>query len=160
MKTGIKPAILFLFMILCRLIRGKKLSQVKRLLEDLESRRRAVEGKYYTKAVSEFIKLLNSCEKNAESAGLDIERMFVHASASRGTIFRRRRRRAKFGNAMKNTHVEMILIEHGKEKKEKEPVKQAKPKKDKIQKEIKKLEKREEKIIQDEKALKEKMVQL
>ena len=39
----------------------------------------------------EFINLMNSCEKNADSIGLEKGRLFVHVSAQRGQNFRRRR---------------------------------------------------------------------
>ena len=56
--------------------------------------------------------MLNSCEKNAAFLGLDANRLSVHASAHKGAVVRRRRRKAKFGSRMKNTNIEMMLIEH------------------------------------------------
>jgi len=58
--------------------------------------------------------LLKSCEKNADSLNLNKERLFVHASAHKGSIMRRRRRRSGFGSRMKMTNLEIILIERGK----------------------------------------------
>ena len=55
--------------------------------------------------------MIQSCKKNAISLGLDTERLVVHASAHKGTIMRRRRRRASFGSIIKSTNVEVILIE-------------------------------------------------
>lgn len=105
---------------ICRVIRNKPLKRSKRLLENLVNRKQTLGRKYYTNTSKEILKLLNSCEKNASE--LDIEKLFVHASAHEGNIVRRRRRKAAFGSKMKNTNVEIMLIEKGKSK-EKEVVK-------------------------------------
>jgi ribosomal protein L22 len=103
---------------ICRVIRKKPLARVKRLMNDMIARKRSLGGKYYTKTVRQISDLLASCEKNALFIGLDNEKLFVHASANTGTILRRRRRKAAFGSRLKNTNVEIMLIEKGKEKKE------------------------------------------
>lgn len=100
--------------IICRVIRKKKLEVAKRLLEDLLAKRRSLRGKYYTKAVNEILKLLKSCEKNADFLNLDKGKLFVHASAHQGPNIRRRRRRFGFGSRMKIANVEIFLIERGK----------------------------------------------
>jgi large subunit ribosomal protein L22 len=92
-------------------IRKKKLSRVKRLLEDLLAKRKDLNGKYYTKTVQEIKKLLESCEKNAEFKGLDKEKLIVYASAHKGPTLIRRRRHREHGRAMKSTNVEIILVE-------------------------------------------------
>ncbi|MBI5061708.1 MAG: hypothetical protein HZB67_05345 [Candidatus Aenigmarchaeota archaeon] len=99
---------------ICSVIRGKKLSIAKRLLEDLSSGKRNLDGKYYTKTVSEILRILKSCEKNAEFKNMEKGKIFVHASAHHGTIFRRRRRKSGFGSRMKSTNLEVMLIERGK----------------------------------------------
>ena len=104
---------------ICRVIKKKPLARAKRLLNDLLSEKRSLEGKYYTTTVREILQLLDSCEKNAEFLGLENEKLFVHASASKGTNMRRRRRKAKFGSKMKSTNIEIFLIERGKESKTK-----------------------------------------
>ena len=110
--------------VICRVIRKKPLKRSKRLLEDLISERRSLSGKYYTKAVAEILKLLESCEKNAVQINLDSSRLMVHASAHTGPMIKRRRRKAKFGSRLKRTNVEIMLIEQGKEKKEKKTKKE------------------------------------
>ncbi len=99
--------------ILCRAIRRKPLTRAKRLLEDLAAERRSLGSKHYTKTAKEMLQLLQSCEKNADNMDLDKDRLFVHASAHKGTIMRRRRRKAKYGSRMKTTHLEIMLIERG-----------------------------------------------
>jgi large subunit ribosomal protein L22 len=99
---------------ICRIIRGKKLTQVKRLLDDLLTEKRSISGKYYTKAAKQIKMLLESCEKNADFLGLNTDALFVHASASHGNIMRRRRRKSGFGSRMKSTNLEIMLIEKGK----------------------------------------------
>lgn len=96
---------------LSRFIRGKKLTVAKRFLDDMILERRNLNGKYYTKTVEQFSKLLNSCEKNADNIGLEKSRLFVHASAHKGQMLRRRRRKAGFGSKMKSTNLEIMLIE-------------------------------------------------
>lgn len=108
---------------ICSVIRNKPLVRAKRLLNDLNSGRRDLEGKYYRKTVEQVLQMLNSCEKNAEFMGLENERLFVHASAHKGTNFRRRRRKAAFGSKMKTTNLEIMLIERGRESKTKVPKK-------------------------------------
>lgn len=124
--------------VICRVIRKKKLSQVKRLLDDLLAQRRSLKGKYYTKTVRGIREILENCEKNAEYLGLDKDRLFVYASAHKGPTLWRPRRKADFGNIMKSTNVEIILVEMGKKKetkakkiskKVKKPKKESKEKK-------------------------------
>lgn len=100
--------------VICRVIRKKKLKTVKRLLNDIIARKRSLKGKYYTKAVKEIKQLLESCEKNADSQGLDAEKLFVYASAHAGPNLRRPRRRVDFGSRLKTTNLEIFLVEKGK----------------------------------------------
>src|SRR3989338_8692228 len=80
--------------LLCRTIRKKPLTRAKRLLQDLAAERRSLGKKHYTKTAREMLMLLQSCEKNADSMDLDKDRLIVHASAHKGTIMRRLRRKA------------------------------------------------------------------
>lgn len=105
---------------ICRVIRKKKLSTVKRLLEGLEKKERDLKGKYYSKAVLHIKKLLESCEKNAEALGLEKNRLFVYASSCVAGNIRRGRRRSDFGHRLKMTNVEILLVEKGKEVEEKQ----------------------------------------
>ena len=116
--------------ILCRAIRKKTLTRAKRLLQDLASERRGLDGKHYTKTAMEMILLLGSCEKNADNMNLDKNRLFVHASAHTGTIMRRRRRKAAFGSRLKSTNLEIMLIERGKEGKKKADIRVVRSKED------------------------------
>jgi len=128
-----------------RVIRGKKLSQVKRLLDDLQTGKRSLEGKYHTKTVRKIKELLESCEKNAEFLGLNANALFVHASAHQGNTIRRKRRRAAFGSRMKATNLEIMLIERGKIAERKEEKKEKK--KEVSQKKEEVSEKRKEKQL-------------
>ena len=105
--------------VLCNVIRNKPLTRARRLLEGLVTGDRNLKGKYYSKTSKAMLNLLNSCEKNAEFKGLEIDRLFVHASAHIGPNMRRRRRKGSFGTRMKSTHVEVMLIERGKQPKDK-----------------------------------------
>ena len=101
--------------VVCRAIKKKPLVRAKRLLEDLHAERRSLQGKYYSKSVKCILEALNSCEKNAYALGLDTGRLMVHASAHLGPAMRRRRRKSGWGNRLKRTYLELMLIEKGKE---------------------------------------------
>lgn len=105
---------------ICRVIRNKPLTRVKRLLVGLSTEKRSLGTKHYTTAATEILGLVNSCEKNADFMGLDIDRLFVNASARQGTNIKRRRRKSGYGTKMKMTHVEIMLVERGKKSIKKE----------------------------------------
>ncbi len=154
MRISTKSAI-----VICNVIRNKPLTRARRLLEDLNTKKRSLDGKYYSKAVKGVLEILDSCEKNAGFKGLDADRLFVHASAHRGASIRRRRRKGAFGSTLKNTNLEVLLIERGKEGKDrvsKEKIKEQMEKKqeDKIGKEI------EQERVSTEKELKKEIEEL
>ncbi len=127
--------------LICKVIKNKPLNRARRLLEDLSVGRRSLEGKYYTKTVKAILQLLQSCEKNAGFLGLDNDRLFVHASAHQGTRIQRRRRKGAFGSTLKNTNMEILLVERGKERKDrvsKKKVEDQLKKKDEVEKELQK----------------------
>lgn len=155
--------------IVCRAIRNKPLKRAKRLLEDLSTGKRELEGKYYTKSVREILNLVNSCEKNAEFLGLDSDRLFVHARAHGGEIMHRKRRKSGFGSRMKSTNIEIMLVERGKEqktkvsakklketakKKETEVDKELKEERIEMKKEIQELKKKEKELASEGKEMK------
>ncbi|HLD84082.1 MAG TPA: uL22 family ribosomal protein [archaeon] len=103
--------------LICNMIKRKKFNVAKSMLEDMYAGKRSMKGKYYTKTVKEMLDLLASCEKNAQVLGLDMDKLFVHASSHKGTMLRRRRRKSGYGSIMKTANVEMMLIERGKQSK-------------------------------------------
>lgn len=132
--------------VLCAAIRNKPLSRAKRLLVDLNSGRRSLKGKYYSKTVEGILELLESCEKNAENLGLDADRLFVHASARKGTAMRRRRRKSGFGSQLKAAHLEIFLIEKGKVNEEKIKERTKKAVTEAVKKEVQKMKEKEKEI--------------
>ncbi|PLJ77696.1 50S ribosomal protein L22 [Infirmifilum sp. SLHALR2] len=82
-----------------RLIRGKKLSEAKKILEEIASMKRPVPfrkfngkvghkrgiggpGRYPVKVAKKLLALLDNLENNAEFKGLDVENLWiVHAAA-------------------------------------------------------------------------------
>lgn len=90
--------------LVCRKVTGMRSDKAKRLLENMLIQKESLDGKFYTNVSGEILKLINSAEKNAESKGLDTERLFVHASAHRGfTMYtprglKRRREQRKVTN--------------------------------------------------------------
>lgn len=97
--------------IICRIIRGKKLSVVIRFLNAVLNKKTSINGKYYTKTVQHIKEIIESCIKNAEHIGLDTSNTRLHISCHKGTTMRRNRRKYDFGSRMKSTHVEVMLIE-------------------------------------------------
>ena len=97
--------------IICTVIKRKKLSVAKRLLQDVIAGTRSLRGKYFTNASKSILELLESCEANAKSLGLDVGQLFVHASATHGTMMRRGRRKSSFGSRLKTANVEVILVQ-------------------------------------------------
>lgn len=72
-------------------------------------------GRYPVKAATEFIKLLDNLESNAEYKGMDIERLrIVNATVHKGLIVKRFTPRAFGKSSPKNntmTHVELVARE-------------------------------------------------
>ena len=58
-------------------IRNKPTSKAKRFLQDLIDQKKNLDGRYFTKASQEIKDLIEEVEKNAESLGLDAERLFI-----------------------------------------------------------------------------------
>lgn len=111
-------------------IRGKLLQKAKMLLQEVTEHKKAVPykrynrdtghkpgkiaaGRYPEKAISYFMKLLNTVEANAEDKGLDSKNLIIiEMKADKGTQQwhqgRQRRRR------MKNTHLYVKVAENEK----------------------------------------------
>lgn len=72
-------------------------------------------GRYPIKAATEFVKLLDNLESNAEYKGMDIERLrIVNATVHKGMIVKRFTPRAFGRSSAKNntlTHVELVARE-------------------------------------------------
>ncbi len=118
----------------CKAIKGMRLDKAKRYLKQVIAKkqplpfrrftkklghrhgmRKAMVGKYPTKASAKVLKVLESAEGNAESKGLDIERLrIIHASAYSGMKIERAIPRAHGSSTPKNeilTHIEIVLEE-------------------------------------------------
>lgn len=119
---------------ICREIRGKKLEDAIRFLEDVVKMKRMVPfrrfhgkvahhrglqgwpaGRYPVKAAKAILEVLKSAQANAEYKGLDTSRLWVlHAAAQQGLRIKRYIPRA-FGRATpivkQLTHVEIVLEE-------------------------------------------------
>jgi large subunit ribosomal protein L22 len=97
--------------VLCRQINRKPLAKGRDLLGRLIEQKSSLEGKYYTKAATEMLSLLNSAEKNAEFKGLDAEKLIIFASAHKGLIYFRPRRFRLRRQRKKMTNVQIVLVE-------------------------------------------------
>ena len=103
---------------ICRELRGKKISEAKKFLEDVIAMRRPVPfrkykkkvahkrgidkwyaGRYPQKAAKYILKVLRNLEANAEYKGLELDKLvIVHAQAQKGRVIKRYMPRA-FGRA-------------------------------------------------------------
>jgi large subunit ribosomal protein L22 len=103
---------------ICREIRGKKVADARRFLEEVVEMKRPVPfrkhkkkvahkkglekwyaGRYPQKAAKHVLKVLRNLEANAEYKGLDVENLIiVHAQAQKGRVIQRYMPRA-FGRA-------------------------------------------------------------
>jgi large subunit ribosomal protein L22 len=103
---------------ICRELRGKKIEEAKKILEDVIEMRRPIPfkrykkkvahkrgldrwyaGRYPQKAARFILKVLKNLEANAEYKGLELDKLvIVHAQAKKGRVIKRYMPRA-FGRA-------------------------------------------------------------
>ncbi|MEM2856204.1 MAG: 50S ribosomal protein L22 [Candidatus Nitrosocaldaceae archaeon] len=119
---------------ICKAINGMKLSRAREYLENVIAKKEPVPfrryklevghrselqgfpaGRYPVKAASEFIKLFDNLESNAEYKGMDIDRLkIIHVAAYPGIKIRNFIERA-FGRGSPRfnilTHVEIVAME-------------------------------------------------
>jgi len=84
-------------------LRNKPVDKAKMLLNDLIDQKRDIEGKHYIGASKEILDLIEEAENNADSLGLDRERLFIKDAAANKSFtfmlpksrFRHRGRKAK-----------------------------------------------------------------
>jgi large subunit ribosomal protein L22 len=95
----------------CKAINGKHLRKGSALLADIASRKRSLSGKYYDNCVTAIHDLVKSAEANAESKGLDPNKLIIHASSHKGYTFRRPRRFKMRGQARKISNIQIVLEE-------------------------------------------------
>lgn len=95
---------------ICRAINGKNLQKSKAMLHNIATRQASLGGKFYTNAIDAMLNLLQSAEENAKAKSLDINKMIVMASATKGFTFTRPRSRRKLaGRTGKMTNVQITL---------------------------------------------------
>jgi large subunit ribosomal protein L22 len=63
--------------IVMKYLRKKPVEKAKAFLNDLIDQKRDIDGKYYTGASKAILELLEEAEANADSLGLDREKLFV-----------------------------------------------------------------------------------
>ena len=106
--------------LLCRTLNNKPLAKGKRLLEGLAAGTRSIgsthpfggkgwSGKFYTNTAQHLLDLLATAEQNAESRGLNPDRLFIKASAHRGFTFMTPRRFKLRGRQRKVANLQVVL---------------------------------------------------
>jgi ribosomal protein L22 len=82
-RISIKDSVLVL-----KKIRNKPVNKVKAFLQDLIDEKRSIEGKHYTGVSKEILSVIEEAETNAESLGLDTEKLFMkEATANKSFTF-------------------------------------------------------------------------
>jgi len=72
--------------VLFKHIQNKPVKKAKNLLNELLSEKKNIEGRYFTKASKEVLRLIEDCEANAEAKGLDTEKLFVRRTQANKTF--------------------------------------------------------------------------
>ena len=81
----------------------------KDFLNNLIEEEADLDGKYYTKTAKEILKTLQTVESNAKQKNLNLENLFVFASASKGPTQHRARRKRKHGSRLKISNIQIVL---------------------------------------------------
>ena len=97
--------------VICRKITGMRSDRAKQLLQNLVSQKQSLDGRFYTNASKEILNLISSAEKNADSKGLDTEKLYVHASAHKGFSFFRPRGWKRRREQRKVTNLQVVLVQ-------------------------------------------------
>ncbi len=97
--------------IVCKKVTGMRSDKARQLLENMVSQKQGLDGKFYTNTSREILSLIGSAEKNADSKGLDTEKLYVHASAHKGFSFFRPRGWKRRREQRKVTNLQVVLVE-------------------------------------------------
>ncbi len=95
----------------CRKVTGMRSDKAKQLLQNLVSQKQSLDGRFYTNTSKEILELISSAEKNADSKGLDTEKLYVHASAHKGFSFFRPRGWKRRREQRKVTNLQVVLVQ-------------------------------------------------
>ncbi len=97
-------------MAICHVINGMNLQKAKAAMRNVLEGKSSLDGKFYTNAMKEILSLLESAESNAKTKGLDVNKLIIKPSATKGFTFHRPRTRRKLGGQQgKMTNVQIIL---------------------------------------------------
>ncbi len=97
--------------VLCDAIRGKNFFKAQALLQRIADGEESLKGKYYTKAVGQFLDLMRNLEANARAKDLSPEKLIIRtAKADLGDRFMRPKSRYKMrGRRAKATNLTMVV---------------------------------------------------
>ncbi len=95
---------------ICSVISGMNLQKAKAIIRRIIEGGESLDGKYYSNAMDAMLGLLESAEANAKAKGLDVDKLIVKASATKGFTFHRPRSRRKLaGRSGKMTNVQIVV---------------------------------------------------
>lgn len=97
--------------VVCRKVTGMRSDKARQLLQNMVSQKQSLDGKFYTNTSKEVLNLIESAEKNADSKGLDTEKLYVHASAHKGFSFFRPRGWKRRREQRKVTNLQVVLVQ-------------------------------------------------
>ena len=99
--------------VICKAIKGKKTSKVRRILEDIMNEKKSIDGKHYTKTVKKFLEIIKSAEANAKQKNLSVDRLFIkNATADKGeAMYRPKTRWNLRGRRQKSANIKIIVEE-------------------------------------------------
>lgn len=79
-------------LVLSKELKGKNVSKAKRMLEELISKRRSIDGRHYTNASKKILEALNTAEANARIKNMNTEKLFIkNITADQSSKFMRPR---------------------------------------------------------------------
>ncbi|MFH1445393.1 MAG: uL22 family ribosomal protein [Nanoarchaeota archaeon] len=97
--------------LVCKKLSKMKLERGKSFLRNLIDEKENISGKHYTNTAKELSNLLASAEANAEAKGLDLNKIYISASANKGFTFWRPRNWKQRRTKRKMSNIQIVLEE-------------------------------------------------
>ncbi len=94
----------------CRKINNLKFPEAKSFVQKLVSGKQCIGRKFYSKAASNVLELLEGIEKNARQKNLEPEKMRLNISVHRGPTLMRARHKRRIGIRMKICKIGAVLL--------------------------------------------------
>jgi large subunit ribosomal protein L22 len=97
-------------LVICKELKGKKLQDAKKFLENLINKKISIDGKYYTNTAKVFLELISQAAGNAKFKNMDANKLFIKTvKADKGERMLRYGRKGL--KRRKSTHLTMVVEE-------------------------------------------------